>query len=145
MKLLAINQFRQAVAFAKYPPKGVRGIGAERATCWGQCFVQHAEEADENILVVPIIESVEGGRNTDQMLKVDGVEVFFFGPADYSSSAGYVGQWEGPGVAEEILAVKDAIRAAGKPLGLPYGRFTTGGRLPAHMHDFDESICIIEG
>ncbi len=26
-----------------------------------------------------------------------------------------------------------------------YGQFTTGGRLPAHMHDFDESICIIEG
>jgi quercetin dioxygenase-like cupin family protein len=26
-----------------------------------------------------------------------------------------------------------------------YGRFRAGGRLPAHFHDFDESICIIEG
>lgn len=26
-----------------------------------------------------------------------------------------------------------------------YGRFQPGGRLPAHFHDFDESICIIEG
>ena len=26
-----------------------------------------------------------------------------------------------------------------------YGLFQPGGRLPAHCHDFDESICIIEG
>jgi quercetin dioxygenase-like cupin family protein len=26
-----------------------------------------------------------------------------------------------------------------------YGLFHAGGRLPAHFHDFDESICIIEG
>ena len=26
-----------------------------------------------------------------------------------------------------------------------YGRFEPGGRLPAHVHDFDESICIISG
>ena len=26
-----------------------------------------------------------------------------------------------------------------------YGLFQPGGRLPAHIHDFDESICIIEG
>ena len=26
-----------------------------------------------------------------------------------------------------------------------YGSFQPGGRLPAHFHDFDESICIIQG
>lgn len=26
-----------------------------------------------------------------------------------------------------------------------YGLFSPGGRLPAHVHDFDESICIIDG
>ena len=26
-----------------------------------------------------------------------------------------------------------------------YGLFEPGGRLPAHFHDFDESICIIDG
>ena len=25
------------------------------------------------------------------------------------------------------------------------GMFRPGGRLPAHIHDFDESICIVEG
>ena len=32
------EQLRQAVAFARYPLEGKRGIGAERATCWGQCL-----------------------------------------------------------------------------------------------------------
>src|SRR6478672_9311177 len=112
------EQLREAVAFAHYPPDGVRGIGAERATCWGQCFVEHTAEANENVLVVPIIESVRGGRNIRDLLRVEGVDVFWFGPADYSSSAGFKGQWEGPGVAEEILRMKDLVLAAGKKCGV---------------------------
>ena len=112
------EQLRQAVAFAHYPPEGVRGIGAERATGWGECLVEHAQEANEHVLVVPIVESVQGGRNVQSMLSVNGVELFFFGPADYSSSAGYRGLWEEKGVAEQILAAKDAIRAAGKHCGV---------------------------
>lgn len=112
------DQLRQAVAFAHYPPQGVRGIGGERATGWGQCTAEHVAEANENVLVVPIIESVTGGKNVHSLLTVDGVDVFFFGPADYSSTAGYAGQWEGPGVAEQILTAKEAIRKAGKHCGV---------------------------
>ena len=38
---------------------------------------------------MPMIESVRGGQNIGEMLDVDGVELFLFGPADYSSSAGF--------------------------------------------------------
>lgn len=112
------EQLRQAVSFAKFPPEGVRGIGAERATAWGQCFAEHAREANENVLVIPFVESVRGGENIQELLAVDGPEIFFIGPADYSSSAGYRGQWQGPGVAEALLKIKDAVRAAGKQCGV---------------------------
>lgn len=112
------EQLQQAVAYCHYPPDGLRGIGAERATGWGRAMVEHVAEADDHVLVVPIIESVRGGQNVHELLAVPGVELFFFGPADFSSTAGYAGQWEGPGVAEQILATKDAIRAAGKNCGL---------------------------
>jgi 2-keto-3-deoxy-L-rhamnonate aldolase RhmA/quercetin dioxygenase-like cupin family protein len=112
------EQVQQAVAFAQYPPDGVRGIGAERATAWGQCFAEHAAEANQGILVVPIIETVKARQNLASMLAVEGVDTFFIGPADYSASAGYRGQWEGIGVAEQLLEIKDAIRAAGKHCGL---------------------------
>lgn len=112
------DQFRQAMAFARYPTEGTRGIGAERATCWGQCFAEHTAEANENVLVVPIIETVKTMRQVPLMTQVEGAEMFFFGPADYSATAGFRGQWEGPGVAEQILSMKDVIRRAGKHCGL---------------------------
>jgi 2-keto-3-deoxy-L-rhamnonate aldolase RhmA len=106
------------VACAQYPPQGVRGIGAERATAWGQSMLQQAHEANEHVLVVPILETVTAGRNVHELCQVPGVEIFFFGPADYSSTAGFRGQWEGPGVAKQILAIKDVLRHAGKHCGV---------------------------
>jgi 2-dehydro-3-deoxyglucarate aldolase/4-hydroxy-2-oxoheptanedioate aldolase len=112
------EQLKQAVALARYPLEGLRGIGAERATCWGQCLGEHTKEANEHVLVVPIIETVRAVRQVSQMCQVDGAELFFFGPADLSSTAGYRGQWEGPGVAEQILAAKDVILRSGKHCGV---------------------------
>lgn len=112
------EQLEQAVAYCNYPLKGVRGIGAERATAWGRAMVEHVAEANDHVLIVPIIESVKASENIHELVAVPGVELFFFGPADFSSTAGYAGQWEGPGVAEKILATKDVIRAAGKNCGL---------------------------
>jgi 2-keto-3-deoxy-L-rhamnonate aldolase RhmA len=112
------EQLRQAVAFARYPTEGLRGIGADRATAWGQALAEHAAEANELVFVVPIIETVGTVANLAEMLQVDGVELFQFGPADFSSTAGFRGQWEGPGVAEQLLAMKDAIRQAGKHVGV---------------------------
>ena len=112
------EQLQEARDIARYPPKGVRGIGAERATCWGQCFGEHTASADEEILVVPIIESVAGAASIDSLLKIDGVDVFFFGPADFSATAGFPGEWEGPGVAESITTTAAKIQRAGKHTGV---------------------------
>ncbi|QYM80690.1 cupin domain-containing protein [Horticoccus luteus] len=113
-----VAQLEAAVAAATYPPGGVRGIGAERATCWGNCFVEHAAEADVNVLVVPIIETVRAVENIEQLAAVEGVEAYFFGPADLSSTAGYPGKWEGPGVPEMIAKARTALRRAGKHCGV---------------------------
>lgn len=112
------DQLKEVVSFAHYPPNGIRGIGGERATGWGRCFAQHVEEAEENVMVVPIIESVKGAANVRELVEVPGVEAFYFGPADFSATAGFAGQWEGGDVAQQILAAKDVIRAAGKQCGV---------------------------
>ena len=112
------DQLRQAVSFARYPPEGCRGIGGERATGWGECLAEHTAEANDHVLVVPIIESVRAISAVPRMCSVEGVDVFFFGPADFSSTAGFRGQWEGPGVARQILELKDTIRQAGKHCGV---------------------------
>jgi len=113
-----VEEVEEAVRDCLYPPEGRRGIGGERASAWGQCLNEHAAEANENVLIVPIIESIAAIPNIPSMCKVDGIDMFFFGPADFSSTAGFRGQWEGPGVAEQILSLKDTIKAAGKHCGV---------------------------
>lgn len=113
-----VEQLRRAVSYAQYPPEGCRGIGGERATGWGECLAEHTAEANDHVLVVPIVETIRGAAEVPDLCRVDGVDVIFFGPADFSASAGFRGQWEGPGVADQILALKDTIRAAGKHCGV---------------------------
>lgn len=109
---------RQAVAMATYPPQGHRGIGGERATGWGKAFAEHTAEANDHVLVVPIIETAEGVASAADIVAVDGIELIFLGPADLSASYGHRGAWEGGPTAERILAVKDLVRAAGKSCGI---------------------------
>lgn len=112
------DELARAVAYAHYPPSGRRGIGGERATCWGRCLPQHVAEAEAHVLVVPIIESVRAAENIEEICRVPGVELVQLGPADFSSTAGYPGQWEGPGVAQQLLAIKDTVRSHGKHCGV---------------------------
>lgn len=116
-QICTAEEVERAVYFAKYPPRGFRGVGGERATLWGK-GLSRARSADENTLVIPIIETVAAGKNIDLITQVPGVDAFFFGPADFSSSSGYLGHWEGPGVADEIIRIKDRIRARGFACGI---------------------------
>ena len=131
------DQLRQAVAFARYPTEGCRGIGGERATGWGECLAEHTAEANAHVLVVPIIESVRAVAAVPAMCQVDGADLFFFGPADFSSTAGFRGQWEGPGVARQILELNAVIRQAGKHCGV----VATG---PANLAErFDQGFRVL--
>ena len=112
------EELEEAICDARYPPEGRRGIGGERATAWGQCCAEHTSEANDHVLVIPLIENVAAIPHVPAMCEVDGTDVIFFGPNDFSATAGHRGQWEGPGVAEQILELKDKIRAAGKHAGL---------------------------
>jgi 2-dehydro-3-deoxyglucarate aldolase/4-hydroxy-2-oxoheptanedioate aldolase len=116
-RIRTAEEVERTVYFAKYPPRGMRGMGVERATSWGM-NTSHARNANQDSIVIPLMETVDAGRNLEQILKVPDVDGFFFGPADYSASAGFVGEWEGPGVAEELLAIKDRIRNAGLCCGI---------------------------
>jgi len=111
------QQLRLALSYARYPPNGIRGIGAERATGWGQCFVEHVKEADD-IIVIPLIESLKGGKNIKELVKVNDVDIFFIGPADYAATAGYAGQWEEPSVNKEIDSVVEVLLKSGKTCGV---------------------------
>lgn len=116
-RIRTAEEVAQAVTYAKYPPQGLRGMGVERATLWGRGRTR-AKTANQETMVFPMIETVDAGKNIDSILKVPGTDGFVFGPADYSASAGFPGEWEGPGVADELIRIKDHVRAKGFPCGV---------------------------
>ncbi|MBM3972000.1 MAG: hypothetical protein FJ302_19395 [Planctomycetes bacterium] len=112
------DEVQRAVRFAKYPPWGQRGVGGERATHWGMGLKSDTMIANSETLVIPLMENVSAGKSIEQICDVPGVDAIQFGPADYSASAGSLGDWEGPGVAAQLLHIKDRIRARGIPCGM---------------------------
>jgi 2-dehydro-3-deoxyglucarate aldolase/4-hydroxy-2-oxoheptanedioate aldolase len=116
-RIRTAEEVERAVTFAKYPPRGLRGMGVERGTSWGR-GIAHAKTANQRTLVLPMIETVDAGKNLDSIMQVPDIDGFFFGPADYSATAGFVGEWEGPGIAEELIRIKDRLREKGFPCGV---------------------------
>jgi len=103
-----------ALAYSLYPPRGRRGIGGERAVRWGLRQAEYLARANEDVLVVPIIETAAATRAIGTILDIPGLDAVFFGPADLSASIdGRPGAWEGAGVAELIADIKDQALARG--------------------------------
>ena len=73
--------------------------------------------ANQEILVISQIETMTAVNNLDEILSVDGIDVFFIGPTDLSTSMGYVGQVNHPEVQTVIEKTARRIRAAGKAAG----------------------------
>jgi 2-keto-3-deoxy-L-rhamnonate aldolase RhmA len=107
-----------AVRLAKYPPAGIRGVGGDRATHWGMSFATQTAIANAETMVIPLIETVAAGQALKSILDVPGIDAIYLGPADYSASAGFLGQWEGSGVAEALLGFKDVVRDRGLACGI---------------------------
>ncbi len=112
------EEVEKAFSFGRYPPRGVRGVCGDRAVRWGLGFREYLESADEETLIIPLIETRGAVEDIDAILAVPGLEAIFFGPADMSASYGYLGDWEGPGVAEHILDVRARAEAKGVAAGV---------------------------
>lgn len=108
----------QGMRLGRYPPQGVRGVGGERAVQWGLGFEEYLACANEETLLIPIIETREAAEEIDSILDVPGLEAIFFGPADLSASYGYLGEWEGPGIAQTILDIREKAEARGIASGV---------------------------
>src|SRR5215475_10929753 len=108
----------QAVKSCKYPPLGIRGFGPGLASSrWGMSGSDYAKFANENVLVVVIIEQKQAIDNIEQIASVPGVDVLFIGVNDLSFSLGVGGKTNDPIVEEAV----NKVLAAGKKYNIPVG------------------------
>ena len=71
----------------------------------------------EDKVVIAMIESLTAIENLPDMLKVEGVDVYFIGPNDLSHSMGHPAQPHRPEVKATVKRAASQIRAAGKVAG----------------------------
>lgn len=112
----------QAVRSCKYPPLGIRGFGPALATGrWGMSTSDYVKFANEQVMVMAIIEQKEAVENIDAIASVPGVDVLFIGVNDLSFSLGVGGKITDPLVEEAVSKVVAAGRTHGVPVGYPSG------------------------
>ena len=78
---------------------------------------EYAEHSNRETLVCVQLEEAEAVRNVDEIVRVEGVDVFFVGPSDLSQSLGYPGRPDAPEVRQAMDSVFATIAATGKVSG----------------------------
>jgi len=113
------EQAALVVKAMRYPPEGLRGVGAAlaRASRWNQ-VEGYLDHANEEMCLLVQAETVQAMANLAKIAAVPGVEGVFFGPADLSASMGYRGQPGHPEVQRALLEGIATVRAAGKAAGI---------------------------
>lgn len=113
------DQAAEVVRSMKYPPLGVRGVGAAlaRASAFN-AIPDYLQTANDEVCVLVQVESMAGVEALDAILAVDGVDGVFVGPADLAADMGYLGKPGAPEVQEVVVDTLKRIKAAGKAAGI---------------------------
>ena len=106
-----------AVAAAKYPPMGTRGIGAWRASNYYQDEISYRQQANANTIVILQIETREAVEAVDKIAALPGVDALYVGPGDLALSLGLQ-----PGeLHPDLLAACEKVSAAARRNGIAAG------------------------
>jgi 2-keto-3-deoxy-L-rhamnonate aldolase RhmA len=98
-----------------YPPRGKRSQGnGQYGALWGSNYRQ---QANDNIMIVAMIESPAGVELAEKMAAIEGVDVIFAASTDLSSFSGY--KQGDPQYEALVTRIHDATLKAGKKLAGP--------------------------
>ena len=110
---------RRLADACRYVPRGNRSYGSGRGAYFSD-FPQGVSGSDymahvnDNILVIAQLEDIEVLDNLDDILAVEGIDLFASGAQDIAQSMGLPGQPNHPRVQEFERQVRDAVHAAGR-------------------------------
>ncbi len=110
---------RQAAAACRYPPRGLRGSGADLARFRWPAPENYYDFADENVLVVAVVEDTQALAQIDQIAATPGIDVLFIGTSDLSFSLGLRGRQDHPKLDAAVAQIAAAGKRHGKVLGRP--------------------------
>jgi len=135
---------REVVRWAKFPPLGQRGFdggNADMPYC-SMSMTDYLEMANRENFIVIQIEDPQALEHVEEIAAVEGVDIIFLGPGDYSIACGVPGQFEHPKLEAAIDRIAAATQKHGKAWGMPSGSpartknlLARGARFIAHGAD----------
>jgi 2-keto-3-deoxy-L-rhamnonate aldolase RhmA len=111
------DEAEKAVKNSKYPPRGVRGTGARRATVYYRDTAEYLKTVNNEAMLIVQIETTKAVANFEEIVKTDGVDAWFIGPNDLAASLGHLGN---PG-AEVVKETFRSVAKLGEKLDVPGG------------------------
>jgi len=113
------DQATHLVRAMRYPPQGIRGMGGGGARATGFSGIpDYVTTANDQVCLLVQVETAKGMDNLDDILKVEGVDGVFIGPADLSADMGHPGNPTHPDVAKAIRNGLGKIAASSKAAGI---------------------------
>jgi 2-keto-3-deoxy-L-rhamnonate aldolase RhmA len=112
-----VEEARQAVEWAYFPPLGKRSQGGGAAFApdmWGSVPGGYRNTINDNLVLILMIETLEGLKNADEIAKVPGVSAIFAASGDLGNFTGY--RQGDPDYERAINIVHDAAIKAGVKL-----------------------------
>ncbi|MFC5703311.1 HpcH/HpaI aldolase/citrate lyase family protein [Cohnella faecalis] len=110
------EQVEEAVRCAYYHPIGMRSLNSGRPGAFAKySLTDYIAEANEELMIVPMIESVEGVSWSESILSVPHIDFVLEGAADLSQSLGVPWDTEHPKVQEALETLHEASERCGVP------------------------------
>jgi len=110
------EQAEDMVKHCYFAPKGRRSYTSKRVTRFGLETDLKAmmDRTNDELLLMPQLETITAYNNLEEILKVDGITVFSGGPNDLAQSMGLPGQPDHPDCLKVTEEGTRKIHAAGK-------------------------------
>lgn len=117
--LMSLEEAKKIVYFTKFHPIGRRPIdggNADGKFCLVDC-ADYIKEANEERFVIVQIEDPEPMAELEEICALPGIDMIFFGPADFSQGAGVTGEIGHEKVVSARKKVAECARRHGKMAG----------------------------
>jgi 4-hydroxy-2-oxoheptanedioate aldolase len=102
------------VEAGKFAPLGKRGMFTSRQ---GFGVDDYLKTANDQSLLIVLIEDIAAVKNLDEIVKVDHIDVFFVAPSDLATSMGHIGNVAHPEVQQTIDGALTKIVESGRVAG----------------------------
>ncbi len=119
--IMSAEDARRVIRMTRFHPAGRRPVdGGNTDGAYAAIpYPEYIRQANRERFVVLQIEDPEPLGELDEIASLDGYDILFFGPADFSHGIGAPGVWDHPKLIDARRRVAEAAKKHGKFAGIP--------------------------